>query len=374
MPSMKDYWTTIFSDLARAAGREDLLGKLRTADLRDPVREEQFSKLKQLKLFPDDVVEMPKASFLTRYKSGDETFICIQVNGFADSEKSYLIDRLGQYDVFPDEIDESTFMMLTYGLPSIYRIKDIYSDYYQAIDFIEVADSENYVGHEILDLINIFDELLIFRVQADSIFASCDKWFVASFVSCSTREFRSKTFPDVLADRFFELLLLRNTNPEHIFYAVTSIHIRQCFLELYRCVESLFYLPWTKALKAELGTDHSCRSLAGLLRSTTGWRHKERDSICNLFSIAAICSSDYNIVLSLPAFNDLDAAEVKPEHIARRIYKIRNILVHQEDYDDTTHITITQECWPKLVHFLLIVTENLYRTYKLEADFDFSLK
>ena len=53
MPSMKEHWGAIFDDMAAAAGREDLISSLKTADLPAGVKERQLDKLKSLTVFLD---------------------------------------------------------------------------------------------------------------------------------------------------------------------------------------------------------------------------------------------------------------------------------------------------------------------------------
>ncbi|WP_412554502.1 hypothetical protein [Shimia sp. MIT1388] len=371
MPQMKEHWQAIFGELAASAGREDLVGKLRTADLPDKIKEAQLKKYKSLAIFPDDLVEMPRAGFVSRIKSGDEILICVQTDDFSTSELQELENSLAAYGANSDELDESTFMVLSHGLRGAYRPKADFLDKDAAFNQIGIAEEPTYEGHEISDVMQLFEDVSLFRIDPNSDLASCNKWFLAAYIAACCSAFRTKSFPQDTSEKLNALLQLKNSNPELIFYAVTSIHLRQCFLEVYRGLETLFYLPWMKLLKDELSFTGSGRSLASTLRKSIGWRQKEKESICELFALADNAMVMDNRINSLPSFKDLNFDEVNNQAIARRIYKIRNILVHQEDYDDPSPINLTQECWPVLVDYLLDVTVHLYTTFGADADFDF---
>lgn len=370
MADMSDHWRIIFADLVDAAQRPDILSKLKTADLPDEVKAEQWAKYKRLTVLKNDAVEMPKAGFVSRYKDGETIAICVQTSDFNSQEIVEISNCLAEFGAHPEDMDESTFMKLTHGLKGLYRVKDEHLGKDAAWDLIGISESPSYVGHEIHHLLEIFEDVRLYKIEHDSILASCSKWFLAAYLCSSCSAFRSKSFPTSTSDKLKELLMLRNTNPEHIFYAATSIHLRQCFLEVYRGLESLFYLPWIISLKRELNITENSRSLAASLRKNIGWRQKEKESILKLFSLFEIEKIKSSPIAALPSFADLDFEKLEIEKISRRIYKIRNILVHQEDYEDPSRLTLTQECWPVLVDFLVEVAIDLYTKYAADADFN----
>jgi hypothetical protein len=373
MPSMPDYWTAIFADLAASAKRQDLVGKLKTADLPNEIKEKQYEKLKKLSLFKQDDVELPGGSFVTRYKQDMKTFICIQNENFDENDNNQLKYCLAQFEAIPEELDESTFMFLSFRLKQKYRIKAENLSLSSAKNIIEIADHKDYSGHPIHDLIENFDKVQIFSVNDDSILTSCNKWFLAAHLSSSCSALRAKLFPEVVAKKINSLLLLGNSNPEHLFYATTSIHLRQCFMEIYHTIENLFYLPWALNLKCELQLNESGRTLAKKLRSSTGWRQKEADSIRALFALAGIDEKSVSEIIKVPSFSGLEKGDFSSDRFARRVYKIRNILVHQEDYDDPSDLLISSECWQPLIAFILEVAIRLYQKFSQDADFTYNL-
>lgn len=371
MADMPDHMVAIFRDLIVEAKRPDLTGKLKTADLHADIKQDQINKLKQLSHIPKDVVEMPGGGFISRFKYENGFLLCVQVSGFSRTELEEVEKCLAEFKALPEDMDESTFMFLSLKLQKFYKIKDEFLNFTAATDNVAMADLPEYSGHEIADLIEIFENIQIYTIPTDSLLANRNKWFVAAHITSSCSAFRSKSFPETTARKLNSLLLLGNSNPEHIFYASTSIHLRQCFMEVYRGLETLFYLPWIDSLKKTLNYTGSGRSLAGDLRKSIGWRQKESESIRRLFLIAQKPKVFNAQLKALPAFGDLNFDEIGADSIGRRIYKIRNILVHQEDYDDTSKIDLTQDCWPTLVEYLLEISIDLYSRYPTDADFSF---
>lgn len=49
--------------------------------------------------------------------------------------------------------------------------------------------------------------------------------------------------------------------------------------------------------------------------------------------------------------------------LGRRIYKIRNQCVHQEDYEERVKTEVTNECWPKLTLLLFKTVHYFYSNF-----------
>lgn len=373
MAKMKDYWSAIFGHFMEAADRLDLGGRLKTADLPEDIKREQFRKIKQLKVVSNDVLVLPKGGFVGRFCRGGEFYICLQVAGLMETEKIELEGHLEGFGARRQILDESTFMFLALEYRDLYKPKKEHLGKESAQSVLAIADLEEYIGHSIDDLVAVYEDLMIFSVGCESVLSTCSKWFLAAFIVTSSKAFRSETFPVDLSRKLNELLLLGNANPENIYYAATSIHLRQCFMEIYRCLEGIFYLPWTSALKTSLGLQGSGRVLAGQLKSEIGWRQRELLSIGRLFSMVTKGVAIDPSLSSVKAFGDVNFNEADSELISRRIYKIRNILVHQEDFDDPTPIRFTPTCWPSLNLYLVNILLDLYGRFAVELDFTYKM-
>lgn len=374
MARIQEHMEAIFSDLARAAEREDLIGRLRTADLPEDRKPEQFAKLKTLKPSEHGALKLIDGRFIGRFKSGDQTKLCVHTDGLNESERTVLDDFLAAYGVTPDILDESTLLFLSLQFRGLFRIKRNFMSRSAAANIVEIADEPDYKGHEIDEVVKWFEEISIYSIGTDSIFENCSSWYIASRLATAASAYRVQYLPESLVGSFSELNKTENVNPQNTYYAITSIHWRQSFLEIYRCLEAIFYLPWVVRLKTEHNYTSDGLTLARQLRSTIGWRQREKDSIQELFTLVDEDVVKPEALMATQPFRDIKKEEAQPKVLGRRIYKLRNILVHQEDYEDQEPIEISEACWPVLIDYLISVVVNLYRKHSVDANFSYSVE
>lgn len=363
----------IFHDLLEAANRPELVGKTKTAPLPKDREEEQFKKLPRLKVHGGNALRLIGSRFVARYIDGETIHLCVQTEGINSSGTEALGRVLEEYGAQPALLDESTFLFLAFRFKGYYRPPTRALDLQQSRDLVDIAFEENYNGHNIDDLVNIFSRISIFSLDRDSILASCNDWWLASLIAISDRQFRSDLLPDNITDIVGNLIYLENVNPENIYYALTSMHWKHCFLELYKCIESLHYLPWMNSLKTVMGITEQGYTLSRKVRSSLAWREKEDNSMKALFELISDKSARDVRLISTKAFSDFDIGAVSKSAIGRRIYKIRNTLVHQEDYEDSSPLTLTESCWPAIISYLAIIIAELYSNFAADANFSYLL-
>jgi hypothetical protein len=63
-----------------------------------------------------------------------------------------------------------------------------------------------------------------------------------------------------------------------------------------------------------------------------------------------------------------DKIAASKQSIGRRVYKIRNTLVHQEDYEDRDPLDLENENWSELIKFLCESIKYLYGNYRADID------
>lgn len=371
MPSFPDYMEAVFSELCGYAHRPDLIGKLRTEDLPGDRKQEQFDKLKRLKRYDRAPLRLLNSRFVVRFRDGDDILLCIQTEGVTGGQLRTIEDKLEYFEVFRTIIDESTFLFIVYQFRPYYRIKTELRQRDAAENVLAIADDDVYIGHEIDDLVKMFTDIAVFKVSRDSVLANCSEWYIAALLSISSSNYRSELVGDDLAGRMRSLHDLGNVNPENIYYALTSYHWKHTFIELYKCLEAVYYLPWIIRLKERYGYSELGLALSSQFRDALKWREKESESIEAIFDLL-----DDDLVMreelasSLP-FQDLNFTEIKKSAVGRRIYKIRNFLVHQEDYEDPTPVRIDEAGWTVLVDFMLAVVESVYKNYGSDVGFSF---
>ncbi|WP_242186598.1 hypothetical protein [Sphingomonas sp. CARO-RG-8B-R24-01] len=364
---------SVFFDLLKAAGRADLSEKIKTADLPEERKIEQFSKLKNLRAYKNGAMKLVNNCFVARYEEGETAYLCIQtdlVGSDAEESASYL---LAEYGAIPAILDESTFLFIAHEFRGFYVLKPQYFEVRQAKEIIDIADDELYVGHDIGELISAFKDIKIFAVDKNSVLATADIWFLAATLASAHTKFRSELLGNIISNKIAALLQLGNVNPENIYYALTSMHWKHCFLELYKCLESLHFLPWILRLKESTGLADDGYTLSKKVSSSLLWRGKEGQSTELLFAMLQDDTALKDEVFDTEAFKDLKGVKFDKATVGRRIYKIRNFLVHQEDYEDDAPIGITERCWPAIVCFLVDVISELYKKNAYDVNFRYLL-
>lgn len=373
MARMPEHMDAIFSDLERAAEREDLIGRLRTADLPEDRKPEQFAKLKTLKPSEHGALKLIDGRFIGRFKSDEQTKLCVHTDGLNEFERTELEGFLDSYGVIPDVLDESTLLFLTLQLRGLVRIKRKFMSRSAAANIVEIADEPDYTGHEIDEVIRWFEEISIYSISSDSVFEKCNSWYISSRLATAASAYRVQYFPESLVGRFSELNIMENVSPKNAYYAITSLHWQQSFLEIYRCLETIFCLPWVIRLKMEHNYTTDGLTLARQLRSSVGWRQREKDSVQELFTLVDEDVVQSDSLMKTKPFLDIKKEEAHPRILGKRIYKVRNILVHQEDYEDHDPIMISDACWPVIIDYLISIVTNLYRKHSVDANFSHSV-
>ncbi|RYE15298.1 MAG: hypothetical protein EOP45_18625 [Sphingobacteriaceae bacterium] len=246
-----------------------------------------------------------------------------------------------------------------------YRLKKEFRSTDFARNFIDIAGG-SYDGHEINDLISAFSEFIIFEIPGESIYSTEDIWKIACRIASSSTSMRSTIITPEIAKRLGEIALKPNVPTDNIYSAVTSIHWKYVFFELYKCIETIYYLPWQFQLKQELGLAVSANQLAKVCKARIQWRAKEDSSIQALFELCQAAIFDDSI-RAHDLFRDLDAS-ASQSTFGRRVYKIRNLLVHQQDYDDTAPLDIQDVQWEAVISFMCEIVDDLYSRFSTELN------
>jgi hypothetical protein len=363
----------LFSEIADAAGRHDLIGKLRTVDLPPDRKDEQYAKLGQLRRFGTGPLQLVNSRFIGRFRDDNRIYLCVQTEGVNLEALDALEADLGEYDVDPTILDESTFLFLAHDFRPFYRVKPRFLQKDEADEVIAIGSDPSYSGHQIDDAVNFFERVSIFTISSDSLLATCGEWFIAAHIAAVAPIFRTGLISQDRVSDFRLLQGLGNVNPENIYYALTSIHWKQVFLEIYKCIEALYYLPWVLTLKNKYGYSETGLTIARQLREGLRWREKEVESIEALFGLLDERLVKNSGLAKTGPFADMNFTTSKASAIGRRIYKIRNVQVHQEDYDDPSPLEISPECWPVVVQYMIVVAVRLYQENGADAGFSYLL-
>ncbi|MNF89680.1 hypothetical protein D3C84_722130 [compost metagenome] len=149
---------------------------------------------------------------------------------------------------------------------------------------------------------------------------------------------------------------------------MTSTHYKHAFLELYRCIESVYTLPRALSLKSKTGLTIAGHLVAKICIEELGWRRKEEDSLFRVLSLMPISYLQPLALSRLPHNNSADWDFTVPEaegkgieSLAKFIYKLRNQMVHQ--FDAENEITISNDDWSILIELLIAIINYIFVQY-----------
>lgn len=351
----------VFWPAVEAASNHALVGKLKTADLPDEIRAAQFAKLKSLTPI-GKAVHFGGSGQLAKSVGESGTFLCLTTEHLTESERHELDDWASSQGLGLSPPDPAEFLFVAWNYPSFLRLRDNFSDPKKINNELDVLEN-GYVGHDIYDVMGWYDRFEIVSLPANWTGVDKSPIWTAARISSSLRGYRSDGMSDAVAHRLLLMLDIEEVAEENLYFALTSVHPKQTFFEVYKFLETIFYLPWMQALRDSLGLDSTALHLARECHRELGWRGREAESVMRLFDMAPPTTVQSYALKSVKCFADLNPGVAGSNSYGRRIYKIRNFLVHQEDYEDDTPLELADEDWPIITAYLLDVVRYLYLSW-----------
>lgn len=164
--------------------------------------------------------------------------------------------------------------------------------------------------------------------------------------------------------------------------AIAASHFKHTFVDLYRCLEWLYSIPRALMVKRDLALTMKATELARTFREKLAWRRAEQDSLRLLVLDCGVETLDLSVVErcmldplphrpvegtrtevgqpdSEEKWRDLAATA-----LAKRIYAVRNQIVHQLDELDEQEVKKEQES--VLIDILSQLCISLYTKYAAE--------
>ena len=354
-------------DLAKFGGSSSLL---KTCGLSKETITAQNKYIKSFKISQSGPIEIHNSNFIVRFESSGNLYLSVSVDSVSDAEKGFLIDGLIRDGLEIVEFEIGFFMSFCYSLNHIYTIKAGLDEngLTDALGLGVRETEEGYTGHTFEELIEIFKEVVVFKIPANSIYVDKSDWYVVAKFAANYSGFRSSAISSSIVDIAVKLLEIDHLNPENLYLSLTSSHWKHSFLEIYRCLEAIYYLPWMLELKKESQSPHNAFKLAAICNKTVLWHEKEKESIMALFALLPPAEISHLNLRNVKPLTGL-AAPTDPKKmklLGERIYGIRNQCVHQEDYEPISKLTITNNCWPVLTQLLYHASYYFYNTYKID--------
>jgi len=223
---------------------------------------------------------------------------------------------------------------------------------------VEVADKTSdpgYQGHDPLLISRLYPNIQVF--SAEDLLE--DRSFTMFFLICLRDRRRIDQWIDQqLADI---LNVVAELSPASIPYetlcrSVLEMDPSALFLALYRCLEALYAHTQTQRLMTALGISKPWTEMAETLEGTLGWYPREEPSLEALLGHALL--EDLQAVVS--ALNDTipDNARSAPSYVARKIYQLRNALVHYRPFHHS--FPFNEVNWNRLCEAMALLVLHIY--------------
>ncbi|WP_207285695.1 hypothetical protein [Pseudomonas sp. FW300-N2A2] len=364
-----------FTELLSAGGAVSGDYKLlKTTQISDDRRIDQYRRIKDLCGQRPEIIHLHNDGFIVRFKCENDFYLILKTEDLTETEIRKTSDYLATFGLSDHEMEECFFLYLRLHLNKLFKVKKIRRDVDRARDILEVSVEPGYAGHDIYDLITYHENLNIYKIDQNSTFSTDEMWQIASNIACNLSGYRSVLIEESTAQEMLSISDIAPHLSENVYTALTSIHWKYTFFELYKCLEALFFLPWGMSTKNAFQLKLTALESHRAVMKITSFREKEAESVVKLFEMlddSIVANAKAGTIISFRSLA-LDGAEDKltasKQSIGRRIYKIRNTLVHQEDYEDRDPLDLENENWSELIKFLCESIKYLYGNYRSDLD------
>lgn len=368
-PPVTEYIAALFAPFVAAAGNPPWSAELKTAPIPENRRDTQYRRFAKIEEFGGPPVSLAGDQFICRFRHHEGSYLCIGIEGLNPSEILALRTWADSQQLTEVAIDETTVLFLAYYASSKFKPRSTALTESGALEIIDIID-DDYNGHEIFDLVKHYQDFLVFEIPKDNRFLSVSKHSIACNLSSQIPVMRSSIITDDLAGKILRLSELPNVNPENLYFCLTTNHWKYAAIEIYKCLEAAFYLPWTKGLRDAISHEMSALQMARECKLNLQWREKEKDSLIRVLEMLPTQSVIREDIVNLESFSGLPE-NASHSAIGTRIYKIRNQIVHQYDYDSPEPIYIPDSEWPIISAYLSDIVYELYSTNSSDMAYEF---
>ncbi|MGR7921896.1 hypothetical protein ACU6RQ_12455 [Zobellella denitrificans] len=332
-----------------------------------------FNRFKNVSVQREKVSYLNNGDFFVYFKCEERIYLCISVEFFTEIEIDIIISTLSEYRLFEAQCEEAFFVNFFYTLRGIYKPKLSWTSEHliQELGLGLRENLKDYKGHSVTELVNVYSPLIFFEVGDDSALLNKDNWYLSCLLSVKCCSLRSSVLNDDIFDTVERLMLLGNVSLENIYLSITSSHYKYSFIEIYRCLEAVYYLPWMIRLRDESGLPHDAFELARIVSKSINWRRKEEESLRSLFSnlpFSVIDRASLDKVSFISPCVIVDDDNKKKE-LGSLVYKLRNQSVHYSAYEHTDLINVLPSDWVFIIEFMYLVVEYIYREHQGDVSF-----
>ena len=300
---------------------------LKTANLPEDRKQEQFARFKNLKIDLSRASPTASGGFVAIAKEDELELLLVCAPSLNDQEVYFL---LTEYEWTSVEFDEATFLVVAKELFGFLKLKSDYRNEASALDLLDIID-EDYQGHDLLSIKDVYHSVRVFEIEAGNALHDKGVSEIILKLAAASPQLRSPILTESVADAIISLDGKVGCSSFNLEQAINAAQWRHAFLDIYRCLESLFFFPWVYKLKIITNPGTSILEIRNRCKEDLRWTAKEKDSISELFLL--VTSSEMKAIETSDEFfkevaNDPSA---RRDAFGRRVYFARNCLVHHED-------------------------------------------
>ncbi|MGM0824021.1 MAG: hypothetical protein ACQEUY_04780 [Pseudomonadota bacterium] len=330
-------------------------------------KRKQFRLFKSFRLNTSSVLQLRTGDFLFFFSCDDKEYVAVSVDHFDHSSLDELLELMEGLECSEEIFEHAFFMRMCHDLKGVYYLSKhvTTNEIENQLGLGKREISKDYYGHSADELIDLYSKVKFFGISRNSPISFGEKkWKLAAKVILECRSLRPFFISDEIVESARYLYEIGNVKHENIYLSLSASHWKYTFLEIYRSLEALYYLPWMNLLRERIGVDAGAITLVKCVEEI-GWKKNEEQSIKKMIKEIPFSIIEEARLSDLQSFNDvsIEDTDASRSAIASNIYKIRNQSVHHEDYREREVVEMSAECWNRLCVFVYRVCGHYYSNF-----------
>ncbi|NRD76221.1 hypothetical protein HPT25_01695 [Bacillus sp. BRMEA1] len=212
---------------------------------------------------------------------------------------------------------------------------------------------EEYPGHKFVDLIPYFHNILIFEFDLESAYINHRLGNLVGYLLANNKDLLPLNFPEVILNQYSNLFVqnFSTINYNILTKSLNSVHWRDVFIEIYRCIEAVFHSFSLQSLHNSFKSSLSINDFAKLLEKELKKRPTEEESLITIFN--GIDNGTVSLIESIKPSSFSDSKN------AVWFYNIRNNIVHSRPIHE--EVNFEDEVWETLILGSLQIVEQSHK-------------
>jgi len=240
----------------------------------------------------------------------------------------------------------------------LYKEDEIYTDF----EYFS-SNQKKIRKHSFEKLKGYFEDFKIFKILDDDFFLNhngkLDIFNLLSFLLIEKNSMGRVPFEEQSLSKFYDISIEKNPYIpyEFIMESLLAIRWKHIFKDLYRCIEALYAFPKAQKFIEDIEYPNimEIEKVILSLEEKLGWRPTEQQALQELLTFLDEKSIE-NFLIVYPYDGDK-----KVEYIAKKIYRLRNSLVHYRKALYSEENNLSDEQWNQLIRSMLIFIQKIYK-------------